>query len=335
MKIAILTGGGDCPGMNAFVRAVVRSAINLRPTTSVWGVIDGWKGLAESNFRKLDSRETRGMTHAGGTFLGTLRVPELKDDPDMQEAMAMNLHDNFFDYLLVIGGNGSLQASNVINKIIIENGLRTKILVASGSIDNDVCNNYGFSVGFYSAVDKSMEMLEWIRDTASAHRRVYIIRSMGRDSGYLAFFSGVATGAEKIILPGEQVDYEKLATMIDERDRDTRVIIAEGYEKSLDEVRMVLEEIFERRNIKHEIRTVDMGYFQRGGKAVIKDILLASWLAYCMVRDALTKCDSGFYAAYNGGQEPTVLTLEQAADDSKSTHLDIPKELQDFAQALT
>jgi 6-phosphofructokinase 1 len=141
MKIAILTGGGDCPGMNAFVRAVVRSALNLRPTTSVWGVIDGWKGLIESNFRKLDRRETRGMTHAGGTFLGTLRVPELKDDPDMQEAMAMNLHDNFFDYLLVIGGNGSLKAARVTDQIVKKNGLRTKILVASGSIDNDVCNN--------------------------------------------------------------------------------------------------------------------------------------------------------------------------------------------------
>jgi len=334
MKIAILTGGGDCPGMNAFVRAVVRSALNLRPTTSVWGVIDGWKGLIESNFRKLDRRETRGMTHAGGTFLGTLRVPELKDDPDMQEAMAMNLHDNFFDYLLVIGGNGSLQAANVTDRIVKKNGLRTKILVASGSIDNDVCNNFGFSVGFYSAVDKSMEMLEWIRDTASAHRRVYVIRSMGRDSGYLAFFSGVATGAEKIILPDEKVDYEKLATMIDERDRDTRIIVAEGYEKSLEDVRKTLEAIFERRNIKHEIRTVDMGYFQRGGKAVIKDILLASWLAYCMVKDALNKCDSGFYAAYNGGQKPTILTLEEAVNEEFSTHWEIPADILDFAQAL-
>jgi 6-phosphofructokinase 1 len=193
---------------------------------------------------------------------------------------------------------------------------------------------YGFSVGFYSAVDKSMEMLEWIRDTASAHRRVYIIRSMGRDSGYLAFFSGVATGAEKIILPGEKVDYEKLATMIDERDRDTRIIVAEGYEKSLEEVRNVLEAIFERRNIKHEIRTVDMGYFQRGGKAVIKDILLASWLAYSMVKDALNKCDSGFYAAYNGGQKPTILTLDEAINDDFSTHLEIPRDILDFAQAL-
>ena len=193
MKFAILTGGGDSPGMNAFVRAVVRSALNIKPTTSVWGVIDGWRGLVDSNFRKMGVRDTAGIAHAGGTILGTLRLPELKEDPDMQEALAMNLHDNFIDYLFIIGGNGSLKAANVVNNIIKEKGLRSKILFTPGSIDNDVGNNYGFSIGFYSAIDKSLEMLEWIRDTASAHRRVYIIESMGRNSGYLAYFAGIAT----------------------------------------------------------------------------------------------------------------------------------------------
>ncbi len=333
MKFGILTGGGDCPGMNAFVRAVVRSALNIKPTSSVWGVIDGWKGLIDNNFRKLGKKDTRGMAHAGGTFLGTLRVPELKDDKDMQQSIALNLHDNFFDYLLIIGGNGSLKAANVINEIIIKNKLRTKILCTPGSIDNDVCNNFGFSIGFYSAITKSLEMLEWIRDTASAHRRVYIIESMGRDSGYLAFYSGIATGAEQILLPGEDVDFEKLATMIDERDRDTRIIVAEGYEKSVEEIRKILEVIFEKRNIKHEIRTVDMGYFQRGGSASVKDILLASWLGYCMVEDAFNKCDSTFYSAYYGGQAPTKLSLKDAVA-AESTHLDIPKTMLDFINAL-
>lgn len=333
MKFAILTGGGDSPGMNAFVRAVVRSALNIKPTTSVWGVIDGWRGLVDNNYRKLGKKDTRGMAHAGGTILGTLRVPELKDDPDMQESMAMNLHDNFFDYLFVIGGNGSLNAANVIDKIIIKNGLRTRILFAPGSIDNDVCNKYGFSIGFYSAVSKSLEMLEWIRDTASAHRRVYLIESMGRDSGYLAFFSGVATGAEQILLPREDVDFERIATLIDERDRDTRIIVSEGYEKSAAEIRLILEKIFERRNIQHEIRTVDMGYFQRGGSASVKDIILGSWLGYCMVKDAYDKSDSAFYATYNGGQPPVKLSLDEAIN-TDSTLMDIPQELLNFVNAL-
>ncbi len=333
MKFAILTGGGDSPGMNAFVRAVVRSALNLKPTTSVWGVIDGWRGLVDNNYRKLSKKDTRGMAQAGGTILGTLRVPELKDDIDMQEAMAMNLHDNFFDYLFVIGGNGSLNAANVINNIIVKNNLRTRILVAPGSIDNDVCNKHGYSIGFYSAVSKSLEMLEWIRDTASAHRRVYLIESMGRDSGYLAFYSGIATGAEQILLPREDIDFETIATMIDERDRDSRIIVSEGYEKSAEEIREILEVIFKRRNIQHEIRTVDMGYFQRGGSASVKDILLGSWLGYCMVKDAYNKGDSAFYITYYGGQPPAKLPLSEAIND-ESNEMDIPREMLDFISAL-
>lgn len=333
MKFAILTGGGDCQGMNAFVRAVIRSSLNLKPSTSVWGVIDGWRGLVDNNFRKLTKRDSAGIASKGGSILGTLRCPEFKNDIDTQEAAALNLHDNFYDYLFIIGGNGSLAAANVLDKIIKNKGLRTKILVAAGSIDNDVCNNYGFSVGFYSAIDKSMEMLEWIRDTASSHRRVYLLECMGRDSGYLAFYAGIATGAEYIIRPGEDVDFDKIATMIDERDRDTRIIVAEGYKSRVEEIRKILEDIFRKRNLNHEIRTVDMGYFQRGGKAVIKDIILASWLGYYMVKDALEKCDSGYYGAFNGGQKPSILSLDFAVSN-EANHIDIPEDILTFAKAL-
>lgn len=334
MKFAILTGGGDSPGMNAFIRAVVRSALNLKPTTSVWGVIDGWQGLIDNNYRKLNKRDTAGLSLAGGTILGTLRVPELKDDVDLQNTMAVNLHDNFFDYLFVCGGNGSLKAANVLNEIIKKDGLRTKILVTSGSIDNDVVNKHGFSVGFYSAIDKSVEMLEWIRSTASSHRRVYIIESMGRDSGHLAFYAGIATGAEYVIRPGEDVDFENIANMIDERDRDTRIIVAEGYEKSTGEILEILTAIFKRREIKHEIRVVDMGYFQRGGRTSVKDVLLASWLGYCMVKDALKKSDSGFYACYFGGQKPYILPLDYASVDSNVNTNELDPEFIEFALSL-
>lgn len=335
MKVAIMTGGGDSPGMNAFIRAVVRSCLNLRPATSVWGVIDGWHGLINGNFRKLSKKDTAGISHQGGTILGTLRVPELKDSRDMQEACAFNLHDNYFDYLFIIGGNGSLAAANVLNNIIKEKGLRTKILVAPGSIDNDVCNNYGYSIGFYSAIDKSLEMLEWIRDTASAHRRVYIIESMGRDSGFLAFYAGVATGAEHIILPNDNVNFEQLVNLISERDRDSRIIVAEGYPKTADEIRKILEEIFSRRNIKHEIRHVDMGYFQRGGKAAVKDIITASWLGFVMVKEAFEGVESAFYTCFRPGEDPVRLPLEVAVDSAKTSSLDVPEKLKEFAMALT
>ena len=334
MKFAVMTGGGDSPGMNAFIRAIVRSAINMKTSTSVWGVIDGWRGLIDGNFKKLSGRDTAGISQKGGSILGTLRVPELSADKDLQETIAVNLHDNFIDYLFIIGGNGSLKAAEVVNNIIKEKGLRTRILVAPGSIDNDVCNKYGYSIGFYSAIDKSLEMLEWIRDTASSHRRCYLIKSMGRDSGYLAFYAGICTGAEYIIRPGEDVDFERLATLIDDRDRDTRIIVAEGYDMSLENITHHLEDIFKKRNISHEIRTVDMGYFQRGGKAAVKDIMLANWLGYSMVKNAFERCDSGFYICFYGGETLRILPLDIAAANDERTNMDIPKEIIDFTLAL-
>jgi 6-phosphofructokinase 1 len=334
MRFAVLTGGGDCSGMNAFVRGVVRCALNMREQTSVHGVIDGWHGLVYNEYRKLGRREVAGMAQAGGTIIGTVRVPELATDVDMQRTAAFNLKENHFDYLFVCGGNGSVKASNTINKILREENLRTKIMVCPGSIDNDVCNNTGTSIGFYSALDKSLDMLEWIRDTASSHRRVYLVASMGRDSAYLAFYAGIVTGAEYIIRPNEEVDFEQLATMIDERDRDTRIIVAEGYKYSLETITTILQEIFAKRNIRHEIRSVDMGYFQRGGKAAVADILRASWLAYRMVSDAYAHKDSGFYTAYYLGHSQEVLPLDVAADDSRTSHADIPAEIIEMTKAL-
>ncbi len=334
MKFGVLTGGGDCPGMNAFIRGIVRTTLNLRPQTSVWGVIDGWKGLLDNNFRRLNKLDVAGLTTRGGTILGTLRMPELTTDRDLQETVARNVHDNGFDNIFVCSGNGSLKAASIINQICREQKLRTRFLVSPGSIDNDVVNNHGASIGFYSAVDKSLEMLEWIRDTASSHRRVYILRSMGRMSGYLSLFAGIASGAEYVILPEEDVDFEDLATVIAERDKDTRIIVSEAYEHSLDDIRKILEDVFERRNIHREIRTVDMGYFQRGGKAAVTDILRASWIAYRMVRDAFAQCESGFYTAYYTGDSPAPIPLEVAANDEVSSHREIPQDLIDFALAL-
>ncbi|MBM4150967.1 MAG: hypothetical protein FJ219_04890 [Ignavibacteria bacterium] len=334
MNFAVLTGGGDSSGMNAFIRAIVRSTLNMRPETSVWGVLDGWKGLIDNDFRNLDKGSVAGIASAGGTILGTVRVPELATDPILQETAARNLHDNRIDYLFVCGGNGSIKAAHSINTMIKAENIKTKILCAPGSIDNDVCNEHGSSIGFYSALDKSHEMLEWIKDTASSHRRVYLIKSMGRDSAYLAFYSGIAAGAEYVVCPGENVDYEYLATMIEERDRDTRIIVAEGYDQELHTIRKTLEDIFKKRNVIHEIRTVDMSYFQRGGKAAVSDIIRASWVAYRMVKDAYDHVDSGFYTAFYTGHSPEPIPLHLAADDNKTNHEGIPQDIINFALAL-
>lgn len=333
MTVAILTGGGDCPGMNAFVRAITRTSLNLNPQAEVWGVLDGWRGLIDRAYRRLGVHETAGITRLGGTILGTTRVPELGTDLALQQTVARNVLEAGFSALFVCGGNGSLAAACRLDELLKEMQHPCQVIFTPASIDNDVANCYGTSIGFYSAIERSMEMMQWIRDTASAHRRVYIIGSMGRDSAFLPFYSGITTGAEYVIRPNERVDFEALADVIEQRERDTRIIVSEAYPKSLEAIRAILSEALERRNSRHEIRTVDMGYFQRGGEASVTDVLRANWLGFNMVRSMLADNGSCFFGAFNIGQTPNRVPLAEALDTSKVNN-DIPRTLIELAQAL-
>ncbi len=333
MKIGILTGGGDCPGMNAFIRSVTRSAMNLRPETEVWGIHDGWRGLIDRSYRPLTSLDTAGISRLGGTILGTMRVPELRTDEQLQLTVMENFLADGFEAILVCGGNGSMLASYSLDELLKKHGHAAPVLFTSASIDNDVANSCGTSIGFYSAIARSLEMMEWIRDTASAHRRVYIIGSMGRNSAYLPFYAGIVTGAEYVIRPNERVDFEALAEMIEGRDRDTRIIVSEGYSRTVEDVRAILTELLERRNSQHEIRTVDMGYFQRGGVATTADVLRANWLGYHMVKSLFAGEGSAFFGAYHVGAPPNRLPLSEAIKPS-ANHDDIPKDVIEMALAL-
>ncbi|MEP7218039.1 MAG: 6-phosphofructokinase [Bacteroidota bacterium] len=333
MKIGILTGGGDCPGMNAFIRSVTRSALNLKPGIEVWGILDGWRGLMDGSYRPINPVDTAGISNLGGTILGTVRVPELRTDPGLRQQVLRNFIAEGFDALFVCGGNGSLRASCDLDQRLRAEGHAAPVLFTAASIDNDVANVFGTALGFYSAIRRSLEMMDWIRDTASAHRRVYIIGSMGRSSAYLPFYAGAASGAEYVIRPSEKVNYESLADMIEARERDTRIIVSEAYPKSLEEIRAILDHALERRSSRHEIRTVDMGYFQRGGQAAINDILRANWLGFQMVKSMLNGEGSAFFGAFNIGNAPNRLPLAEALDPS-ANHDDIPRDIIEMALAL-
>lgn len=333
IKVGILTGGGDCPGMNAFIRAVTRSMFNLHPDSEVWGILDGWRGLIEKGYRQLTPMNTAGISTLGGTVLGTERVPELRTDMELRKLVMRNFVEAKFDALFVCGGNGSLHAARDLDQMLREAGHNVPIFFTPASIDNDVANIYGTSLGFYSAIRRSLEMMEWIRDTASAHRRVYIIGSMGRKSAFLPFYAGIATGAEYVIRPDEQVNFDAVADMIEARDRDTRIIVSESYSKTLDEIRAILGHALERRKSRHEIRTVDMGYFQRGGEAAITDVLRANWLGYSMVKSMLAQEGSGFFGAFYMGAPLQHVSLADALDPT-ANHDDIPREIIDMALAL-
>ncbi len=333
MKVGILTGGGDCPGMNAFVRSVTRSLINLQPDVEVWGILDGWRGLIQRSYRRIHALDTAGINKLGGTILGTLRMPEMRTNGDLRENVARNFLEDGFDALIACGGNGSLHAAHDLDAMLQASGNPRPILFTAASIDNDVANTFGTALGFYSAILRSVEMMEWIRDTASAHRRVYVIGSMGRNSAFLPFYAGIASGAEYVIRPGETVDFDEIVDMIEARERDTRIIVSEAYQKSLEEIRTILGHELERRNSRHEIRTVDMGYFQRGGQASITDVLRANWLGYQMVKSMLAGEGSGFFGAFNVGTPPNRGTLAEALDPA-ANHDDIPREIIEMALAL-
>jgi 6-phosphofructokinase 1 len=319
--------------MNAFIRAVTRSTLNLSPDAEVWGMLDGWRGLIERTYRPLSVLDTAGISGLGGTILGTTRVPELKHDTQMQELVVQNVIDAGFAALFICGGNGSLHAAHRLDTILREREHPCQILFTPASIDNDVANTYGTAIGFYSAIERSMEMMQWIRDTASAHRRVYIIGSMGRKSAFLPFYSGMATGAEYVIRPRERVNYEAIADMIEQRSRDTRIIVSEAYPKSLEAIRAILSEALERRSSRHEIRTVDMGYFQRGGEASVTDVMRANWLGYHMVCSMLADKGSCFFGAFNIGQDPNRISLDDAVA-APATYTDMPRVMIEMAKAL-
>lgn len=333
MKVAILTGGGDCPGMNAFIRSVTRSVANLLPDVEIWGVLDGWSGMIQGSYRRLGPMATAGISRLGGTILGTIRVPEMREDVALRERIMNNFLNAGFDALFVCGGNGSMNAAHDLDRRLTEAGMSQRVLFTPASIDNDVANVHGTSIGFYSAIERSMEMMEWIRDTASAHRRVYIVGSMGRNSAYLPIYAGLTTGAEYVIRPGEQVDFEAMADMIEARDRDTRIIVSEAYEQTLDEIRAILTEALKRRDSAHEIRTVDMGYFQRGGMASVTDVLRANWLGYCMVQSLTNGGDGGFFGAFHIGAPPNHVPLEETVKP-EANHVDIPRATIEMMVAL-
>jgi len=264
MKIAILTSGGDAPGMNSAVRAAVRTAINLGFET--YGVLDGYKGLVEDNMFLMNRKSVSGLLSSGGTALGTSRLPEFRQ-LDIREQAVANLKKRNIDALICIGGDGTYNGAMELSKLGI------KCIALPGTIDNDICGT-DFTIGFNTALSTIVEAIDKLRDTSNAHRRVSIIEVMGRKCGDLALFSGICGGAEFIITPENPVDKETIIARLkkfkDEGRRHAVIVITE---KLLD-VHELASEISEKSGFNS--RATVLGYIQRGGTPVAQDRILAS-----------------------------------------------------------
>ncbi|WP_295159911.1 6-phosphofructokinase [Selenomonas sp. AE3005] len=266
-SIAVMTSGGDSPGMNAAARAVVRTA--LYEGVKVWGIKEGYHGLLEERMFEMQSKDVGDIIQRGGTFLGTARCKRWKT-PEGRMLGYQHLVDRGIQGLCVIGGDGSLRGASLLSQ---ETGI--PIVGLPGTIDNDVWGS-DYTIGCDTAANTIIDAINKLRDTASAHRRVIVMEVMGRSSGWLALVAGISGGAEYILVPEEEYDLEKLCDdMKDAYAQGKRyilVVVAEGAGNA--------QEIgdFIAQKTELDTRVTVLGHIQRGGSPTVIDRVRASQL---------------------------------------------------------
>lgn len=264
MKIALLTSGGDAPGMNAAIRAVVRTCVYYG--IEAYGVQDGYKGLVEDNFRRMHSFDVGQILNRGGTILGSARLPEFKDDKVVAKAVE-NLRRRQIDGLIVIGGNGTFQGGMALER----QGF--PVVAVPGTIDNDI-EGTEYTIGFFSALDTSMAAIDKLRDTSFSHQRCTVVEVMGRYCGDLSIYSGIACGAEIVVTSETGFDEDKILDQIRSARRSGKrhqvVVVAEHMTDVFALAKKIDEET------EYEARATVLGYVQRGGSPSAFDRVLAS-----------------------------------------------------------
>lgn len=253
-SIAVITPGGDAPGMNTAIRAVVRTANYYN--VKIWGVENGWRGLINGGINEMGPKSVSGIISKGGTILHTCRCPEFKDKKNRKKAFN-ELSSRDIDALVVIGGDGSMRSAYTLMQ---EFGMPVNVIPAS--IDNDIPGT-DFTIGFDTAVNTALEAIDKIRDTATSHERLFVVEVMGRRNGFIALDVGLAAGAEGILIPEVKYDLKKIAKEIrvgQERGKESFIIVvAEGAGDAF----KIAEKLQDMLNI--EVRVSNLGYVQRGG----------------------------------------------------------------------
>lgn len=274
-KIGVLTSGGDSPGMNACIRAVVRSGIYYG--LEVYGIMRGYTGMVENDIFKMESRSVANIIQRGGTILKTSRCKDFFT-PEGRKKAYNNLKKLGIDGLVVIGGDGSFRGAQIFS-----NEYDIPCIGLPGTIDKDIAGT-DFTIGFDTAVNTAVEAIDKIRDTADAHDRLFVIEVMGRDAGYIALHSGIATGAENILIPERKTDIEEIIKGLAEKERRHKlvnlIVVAEGDEfGGGDHVAKVIKDRLQ----GLEVRVCILGHIQRGGSPSCFDRLIASRMGYTAV----------------------------------------------------
>lgn len=271
-RIGILTSGGDAPGMNAAIRAVVRTALDKN--IEVFGIYDGYAGILQENIKKFEHNDVANIMNRGGTILGTIRFPEFKE-PAVRAEAAEILKKYGIDALVVIGGDGSYMGAKLLT-----DELGVNCIALPGTIDNDIAGT-DVTIGFETALTTIVDAVDKLRDTSSSHKRANVIEVMGRNAGDLAISAAVATGAEAVLVPEVDFSLEELYAELnhdinEKQKRHAIIVIAEGIigTKGIQNSHEFAKSIEDKTGM--ETRATILGHVQRGGTPVPADRILAS-----------------------------------------------------------
>ena len=342
-KIALITSGGDCQGLNAAIRGVGKSLFQRMDNVEIYGMYDGYRGLIEGDYKFMEPQDLSGILTEGGTILGTSRqnyVPgkDIVDDNgnSVIPSMLQTYNRLNLDCLVIMGGNGTQKSA----KLIADAGMN--VITLPKTIDNDIWGT-DTTFGFQSAVDIATNVIDYIHSTASSHSRVFVVELMGRDAGWLTLNAGIGSGADVILIPEIPYDLNKVAELIEERNRQGKrysiIACAEGA-VSVDDIKLDEEASRRKReNSRHstvsyeiadrlekltgkEARVTVPGHYQRGGPPCPYDRVLATQFGVAAA-DLIINKQYGRMVAVQGGQIVSI-PLEDAASKTKFLPVDHP-----------
>ncbi len=287
--IGVLTSGGDAPGMNAAIRAVVRTA--LVNNMNVIGVMHGYEGLINGEFKPLGPRDVGGILQRGGTVLQTSRSKRFQEQAGQRDAIR-KMNEAGMDALIVIGGEGSMNGAYALS----QQGV--KVIGIPGSIDNDIWGT-NIAIGTDTAMNTIMEAVDKLRDTASSHQRAFLVETMGRNSGYLAVMTAIVCGAEVALIPEVPITADEVAVVVEEaykRGKTHAIIInAEGSGVRTTDLAQRIDDL----DVGFKTRMTILGHIQRGGSPTAYDRLLASRMGVKAV-EALVEGKHGLMTGLKG-----------------------------------
>ncbi|NRB63826.1 MAG: 6-phosphofructokinase [Saprospiraceae bacterium] len=282
-KIGVFTSGGDAPGMNACIRSVVRTAIFHN--TEIMGILRGYQGMIESDFIPLNNHSVSNIIHLGGTILRSARSQEFRTVEGRAAAYA-NLKAHNIDGIVAIGGDGTFTGARIFQQEYPD----ISMVGCPGTIDNDLVGT-DYTIGYDTAINTAMDAIDKIKDTANAHDRLFFVEVMGRDAGFIALTSGIATGAEAVLVPESKTQLDKLVATLEkgyqQKKTSSIVVVAEGDDAG--GAFRIAEAVKERCFNRYEIKVTVLGHIQRGGRPTCMERVRASQMGVAAVKSLLAK----------------------------------------------